>query len=148
MKRRFDRSRTEPMRLFLARQNRLYPAHLVKIDKDDWPEFCAQAGRISKTLEAWRSRDFLLQVIEDNGRLRLSVNRTVFNQAGTNWAEGITWDDLMRLKAEAGFGDRWAIEIFPPDAAVVNVANMRHLWLLDEAPLQAWVKDKPGGLPL
>lgn len=144
MKRRFARSRTDDMRAFLARQNRLYPAHLVKIPEDDWPEDYDQ--KQAKPIEAWRSRDFLLQVIEDNGHLRLSVNRTVFDREGTNWDEGITWDDLMRLKAEAGFADRWAIEIFPPVVEVVNVANMRHLWLLDGPPPQAWVKSQQGGM--
>lgn len=144
MKRRFARSHTNNMRAFLARQNRLYPAHLVKISKDDWPEGCDQ--KQAPPIEAWRSRDFLLQVIQDKGHLRLSVNRTALNPAGTSWAEGITWDDLMRLKAEAGFADRWAIEIFPPAAEVVHVANMRHLWLLDGPPPQAWVKSQQGGM--
>jgi hypothetical protein len=30
------------------------------------------------------------------------------------------------------------VEVYPPDEAVVNVANIRHLWLLAEAPAYAW----------
>jgi hypothetical protein len=32
----------------------------------------------------------------------------------------------------------WAVEIYPADGDVVAVANMRHLWLLPEAPAFAW----------
>jgi hypothetical protein len=28
--------------------------------------------------------------------------------------------------------------VYPPVDEIVNVANMRHLWLLDEAPPYAW----------
>lgn len=44
----------------------------------------------------------------------------------------------MRLKAECGRGDKWAVELYPPDEAVVNVANIRHLWLLPEPPAFGW----------
>lgn len=44
--------------------------------------------------------------------------------------DGIPWDDLQVLKGHAGYGDREAVEIYPPDTKVVNHANMRHLWVL------------------
>lgn len=46
------------------------------------------------------------------------------------WADGISWDDLQRVKYEIGRGDQWAVEMFPPDDEVTNVANMRHLWII------------------
>ena len=36
----------------------------------------------------------------------------------------------MQVKREIGFGDWYALEIFPRDGDIVNVANMRHLWML------------------
>lgn len=93
----------------------------------------------SQRLGLFRSRQFLLQVFHDkNGGLRLSVNRTEYDERKQSWREDISWDELQRLKAEAGFADRWAVEIYPAADAVVNVANMRHLWLLGEAPAFAW----------
>lgn len=53
---------------------------------------------------------------------RLSILRT--SVKGDRWTDGITWDDLQRLKFEAGYGDAWAVELFPADAEVVNVANI------------------------
>ena len=60
--------------------------------------------------------------------VRLSINRTTLGANG-RWDENITWDDLQRLKREAGYGDKDAVEVFPADVDVVNVANMRHLWV-------------------
>lgn len=41
---------------------------------------------------------------------------------------------------DPGLADSWAVEVFPADADVVNVANMRHLWILPDAPAFAWRK--------
>jgi hypothetical protein len=54
------------------------------------------------------------------------------------WLDGITWDELQHLKMLAGYGDRVAVEIYPPDSEVVNIANIRHLWLLNEVPTFMW----------
>lgn len=87
--------------------------------------------------EVWRSRDFFVQVFNEGGVVRLTVNRT-YAPNGIDWADGITWDELQRIKAEVGRNDRWAVEVYPPDEHVVNDANMRHLWLLDTAPTFGW----------
>lgn len=91
----------------------------------------------------WRSRYFLVQEYSpevDGGPRRLSISKTSVNQNAERWDDGITWDDLQRLKREAGYGGIDAVEVFPSDRDVVNVANMRHLFLMD-APLNfAWRK--------
>jgi len=100
-------------------------------------------GTPSNVLKVWRSRGFLVQLYAPEGPdlpHRLSINRTELKENGA-WAEGITWDDLMRLKREAGFGDLCAVEVFPPEGSIVNVANMRHLWLLDETPAYVWRRE-------
>mgnify|MGYP006915311199 CR=1 FL=1 len=63
---------------------------------------------------------------------------------GDRWADNIPWDGMQRLKAEAGFGEAWGVEVFPADREVVNVANIRHLWLLDAQPAFAWSKSNRG----
>jgi hypothetical protein len=70
--------------------------------------------------------------------VRLSVCRT--SLAGDRWQDGITWDELQRLKRECGYGDADAIEVFPADTDVVNVANMRHLWVMADPIACAWRK--------
>ncbi|MEL7113993.1 MAG: hypothetical protein AAGP08_00130 [Pseudomonadota bacterium] len=42
----------------------------------------------------------------------------------------ITWDQLQAIKCIAWGRDAVAIEVYPPDAHVVNTRCMRHLWRL------------------
>lgn len=93
-------------------------------------------------VRAWRSRDFLVQLYVDrhSGCQRLSVNRTELNSDG-GWKDGITWDDLQRLKREAGFGNMWALEVYRADDDLVYDANIRHLFLFAERPAFAWTRE-------
>lgn len=94
---------------------------------------------VDKPFEVWRSQKYLVQMFRVEGSpLRLSINRADLLPNG-NWADGITWDDIQRIKGEVGFADQCAVEIFPPDAHVVNVANIRHIWIVS-TPSFAWRK--------
>lgn len=111
---------------------------LLPAEWSDEMRAARDSGLPSVPLRAWRSRDFLVQLTNDPcGHQRLSFNRAEINQDG-GWRDGLTWDDLMRLKAEAGFGDCWAVECYPPTAEVINVANIRHLFILKERPSFGW----------
>lgn len=121
-----------------AIENASYPEYLIQIPAERWMAACWDEGRI----EVWRSRHFLVQVFaERNGAERLTISHVALNRSG-GWQEGITWDDLQRLKYECGRGEKWAVEIFPSEFHVVNVANMRHLWVLNEAPAFAWIRSE------
>ncbi len=120
-------------RRYLAIESAKWPTQLKEIPREDW-ESSAQRWQI-RTL---RNNRFLVLIFDRDGQIRLSANRTaVADDRG--WKDGITWDELMQLKRECGYGERCAIEIFPPDGDVVNVANIRHLWLA-EAPAFMWRK--------
>jgi hypothetical protein len=58
------------------------------------------------------------------------------------WVENISWDELQRVKNEVGYSMFWAVEVFPPEKEVVNVANMRHLFINFDGsiPEFAWRK--------
>lgn len=119
----------------LAESNRHHPPQLARVPRDQWPA----SQHHPRMFAVWRSRGFLVQGFEeDDGIIRLSINRTQIDAKTGRWVDGITWDELQRLKAECGYGDRYAMEIFPADADVVNVANVRHLWLLTRPPAFAW----------
>lgn len=125
-------------REYLKRENLKYPTFLVMIPREDWP-----SAYVPKTppIEVWRSRQFLVQVFQENGGIeRLSVIRTEILPNG-RWAENITWDELQEIKTEVGRGGKFAVEVFPAVNDLVNVANMRHLWVLPEPPLFAWLRD-------
>lgn len=88
-----------------------------------------------KIQEAWRSRHFLIQVysLPDDPTFgpmeRVSVCRTQIDIDTGDWIDGISWQTLMWLKDQIGRGDCHAVEAFPAKENIVNVANMRHLWV-------------------
>jgi hypothetical protein len=68
--------------------------------------------------------------------VRLSVSRT--STDGERWVDGISWDDLQRIKNAVGYVNACAVEVFPPQRHLVNVAAMRHLWVLASTPDYVW----------
>ena len=129
---------TRAERRQLARDNAKLPAKLVEVHKDEWPPSMANAKAAPQ--KVYRSRDYLVQIFSVPGFpdiKRLSISRTTLQ--GGRWLDNISWDELQRLKSELGYFHRDAIEIYPPDHDVVNVANMRHLWVLAELVPFGWM---------
>lgn len=127
---------TRAERRQLERENAKRPLRLEAVPRDQW--HFDWTARHAEPTAVWRSRDFLVTRWEarEPALCRLSILRTRLQ--GERWADGITWDDLQRLKNEAGYSDAWAVELFPADTDVVNVANIRHLWILERPPAFAW----------
>jgi hypothetical protein len=132
-----DRTTIRLAKKKLRKDNLKWPTIPLAIPEKDWPPDRGPAQRIG----VYRSRDFLIQIfVEDaNAMTRISVNRTEVNKS-LQWRDNITWDELQFIKRHVGFSGCWAVEIFPDDAHVVNVANMRHLWILPEPPSFGWKK--------
>ena len=129
---------TRAQRRQLERGNAKQPDRLQEVPRNQWP-----ANAPPTIMRVFRSRDFLVQEYEPPSAhviARLSVCRTSIS--GNRWKDGITWDELQRIKNECGYGNTDAIEIYPADDDVVNVANMRHLWVLDSRIPFAWRKGK------
>lgn len=122
------------MRKEVSRENRKWPSRLKEIPREDWEQPLQDAKHL---LRALRSRRFLVQVFQEPSGLRLSINRTKITASG-EWSQEIQWHELMSLKTQAGYEDRWAYECFPPVSHVVNAANMRHLFLPDVEPTFGW----------
>lgn len=124
---------TRAQRRQLARDNSKQSAVLQEVRRSEWPN-----NQECTLLRVFRSRDFLVQEFaeESTAVVRLSICRTSIT--GNRWDDGISWEDLQSLKSQCGYGDYDAIEIFPADRDVVNVANMRHLWVMKEKIQCAW----------
>lgn len=131
---------TRIQRRLLAKENNKQPVALTEIPRTQWSSINPDERRI----EVWRSRDYLVQVFDEGGgMLRVSVNRT-HAAPGGRWDDGITWDELQQIKREIGRGDSYAVEVYPRDRDVVNVANMRHLWILPKPLAIGWVVEQGG----
>jgi hypothetical protein len=123
---------TSAQRRQLAKENAKWPHQLHPVPREEWP------SAHPELLEVWRSRGFLVQIMaEKHGHIRLTACRTM--QRGDGWIADITWDELMQLKRECGRGDQDALELFPADRDVVNVANMRHLFFPPTPVLFKWM---------
>lgn len=117
-----------------ARLKRL-PKELTPVDEDEWPK-TNEVTRVA----VWRSRKYLAQVFEEeNHMLRISICRSTVRGDG-RWDEDLTWDEIQQIKGEIGLGAAWAMEIYPAAGRVVDVANMRHLWVLPQGvePTFGW----------
>lgn len=130
------------MRRAVARRVASWPTKLTELPRDEWPVGVVGAGKPPRVV--YRSREFIALVydehFDDQVYHRISVCRTAMKPDG-NYEDEISWDELMRVKRECGYGDEWATEIYSPENEVVNVANMRHLWIKPwSAPSYGWRK--------
>ncbi len=118
---------------YLRQENAKLTAAWVSIPKSEWPESPNPNLR-----NVWRNKDFLVQVFrEANDVIRLSINRASVAKSG-DWSDGISWEQLQDIKNSIGFAASDAVEVFPRQTDEVNVANMRHLWILAEKLPFAW----------
>jgi hypothetical protein len=118
-----NRQQLREAKKHLIRENAKQTDVLSDVDRSLWPTVRTMPIRVM------RSKKFMVQIFHETAAIRLSVNRTMIDDSG-NWLCDITWDELQEIKRQAGYGDAVAVEIFPKDSDIVNVANMRHLWVI------------------
>ena len=134
-----DREAFRDVRRRFQKECRAYPLEFQLVHNEALSEIHHEGKR---PVAAWRNRHFYAALFEDEAwQSRLSVNRTELLPDG-GFRGDITWDELMAVKRGIGMGDFWMVEIYPADEEVVNVANIRHLWLTPQ-PAFAWVKQEP-----
>lgn len=137
------KSELRRLRRALKAENDRWPECMREVPMTGWSEgmkaLAVNLTAKAVPMRAWRSRRFAAVLFDEGVRVpnRLSVNRAELSAAG-NFVDGITWDELMQVKRECGFGKRDALELFPADTTVVNDANMRHLWILDTPSRLNW----------
>lgn len=122
----------------LYEDNKRFPKDaFADIPEMQWPiGFKANGGT-----GCFRSRDFLVQRFQEHAGpgavIRLSINRTEIDNNGDYKAD-ISWEELQWIKNVLGYHASDAVEIYPIQKDVVNVANMRHLWILPLPLAFAW----------
>lgn len=129
-----NRSERRALAREMRKQAAAWPSHLVEVPESEWPTRRRETTEYPITV--WRSRNYLvvryaapsLNGVEVR---RLTVNRVTIGNDG-HWNQDIPWEDLLRCKRETGHGDWYGVEIYPRDRDIMNIANMRHLWLVAE----------------
>ena len=104
-----------------------------EVHKSEWPHNNNKALK-----KVYLNGQFLVQEFHEEHVIRLTINQT--SRKGNNRKDGITWDQLQEIKSKVGYADKCAVEVYPEDANVVNVSNMRHLFILPMRPDFAWTK--------
>jgi hypothetical protein len=109
-------------RKFLEKENAKRPDKLTLVARLDWP-YDDDPSRIKVLI----SKKYAVQIFQEGQNvIRLSCNRTSLNQQN-QFEDNLSWDELMEIKRQAGYGDQYAVEVYPEDRNIVNVANLRHL---------------------
>lgn len=119
------------------------PARLTEIPRERIMQSYPNAAH--PPTNVWQSRKYLVQLFDETplqniDTRRMTVCRVTLGDDG-HWDAGLSWDELQDIKREIGFGDWYGVEIYPRDVDVVNVANMRHLWLLAVPLPLGWFKN-------
>lgn len=109
---------------------------LGELPREQWTHIQADP----MPFRVWIGEGYLVQAYhEQEGIVRLTVNSV--KREGRKWADRIPWDDLHAIKVACGYGKQDAVEVYPPTRDTVNVANMRHLWVLPYQLPFAWRRD-------
>lgn len=114
----------------------LFKEDFIPVPRSEWSDEMQDSQALTRV---WIGRGFLVQVYDEGqfGVTRLSVNRCT-PQANGDWQEDISWEDLQSIKDEIGYADFDAVEVYPKKRDIVNVANMRHLWIMPQGLSFAW----------
>ena len=125
----------------LKAENKMLPVTMTKMPTEKHADQTARSN--GRLIEVWRSRNYLCQIYSDGGSEqleRLSVCRAEIDTTNRRWRDGLSWDELMRVKREVGYGNFDAVEAYPRDIDIVNVANLRHLFIFREPVPWIWRK--------
>jgi hypothetical protein len=138
------RRERQAARQFALYKSQLYPPSLIPMSPEELRDGIRRARLRQPPVRAWRSSTVIAMEFHDSipytGPLldvppqvfvRLSIQRNAAHLDPGRIPEPFTWEELMAAKRQIGYGDRWAVEVFPPEEHVVEKAYMRHLFLVD-----------------
>lgn len=108
---------------------------MEKVPEGEWAHLNSHDSS-NPVISVFKSDKFLVQIRRQRTSIRLSINKIAhtFEKGKPIWKDGITWDELQEIKNQCGFEKDWFSEYYPPRDEVVNIANIRHLWIMDKRP--------------
>lgn len=89
-------------------------------------------------IQVWKNQTPACTGTPWEGTLRVSVKHTSAKKPSQimkrGYAKPITWDDMQAIK-DHFWPERIAIEVFPPRDKIVDVADMRWMWVLPKGAM-------------
>lgn len=134
-----ERVQRRALRKELEKRSQTYSEKLTPVPESEWPP---PRGDGERPTALWRSREFLVQEYQETDCVRLTVIRVTLG-ADLHWEDRITWDELQRVKREAGYAEWYGVEVYPRDRDIVYDCKMRHLWLFEKPLPIGWFTVAP-----
>ena len=85
--------------------------------------FTSFAGEPS--IACWEDDTYYATAFDAKVAIHLAIHRR-------DMKDGISWDELQRIKNACGFEDRDAVEAYPRQRDVINTGNIRHLYVFEQ----------------
>jgi hypothetical protein len=111
------------------KENTKYSEEFVECDVSKIPN----PHNYHPPVKAFRNNKFCCLIFTHEGYARLTINRTSLNEQG-DYLDGISWDDLYKIKNAVGFAANDVVEVYPAAKDLVCVGNLRHLWVVENLP--------------
>lgn len=115
-----------------------YPEELTRVAEDD-PNM-PYTSHAQDLDSVWRNKKYTVMVWNVPAGKKITISRNTWDSHSCRYKDGITWDEIMEIKRGVGFGDQNAIEFYPPDDEIINIANVRHIWILPKSDTDAMLK--------
>lgn len=129
-----DRDLNRQQRRALEKAKRMliatYPDELTRVAEND-PNM-PYTSHPQDLDSVWRSKKYTVMVWNVPAGTKLTISRNEWDSHTRRYKDEITWDEIMDIKRSVGMGERNAIEFYPPDSEVINIANVRHIWILPQ----------------
>lgn len=77
------------------------------------------------SIGVWEDDTYFAAAFKEGDIIRLDLHRK-------DNKDGITWDEIQRIKDLCGFEDKDAIEFYPAKNDVLNNGNFRHIYIFNE----------------
>lgn len=132
-----NREQRRAQQRHINRVSKAFGDALVEIPASQWTEK-ASPGLV----RVLRSKHVLVQEYApaagtgDMVVCRLSI--LLIDLDGDRWTDGIGWDQLFKIKNDCGYSAFDAVEVHPRLCDLVDVAAIRHLWVLRGLLPFAW----------
>lgn len=119
--------------------NMIDPSKLIDasgtLDNPLAPDRCYADRKNGVVVQVWENATPGCDGTPWAGTLRVSIKhtsaKTPEQYEKRRYSKPITWDDMQAIK-DWFWPNRIAVEVFPPKANVVNVADMRWMWVLPQ----------------
>ena len=137
-----DRDLNRQQRRALEKAKRVlintYPEELTRVSEDD-PNL-PYTSHPQDLDSIWRNKKFTVMVWNVPAGKKMTISRNTWDSHACRYKDGITWDEIMEIKRGIGMGEENAVEFYPPDSEVINIANVRHIWILPKSATDAMLK--------